>query len=165
MLKSLRLWPILQGYRGQPAANLDRLIEVIIRFSCLITDYPEIREFEINPLLVTPQDVIALDAVAFVDFRPALRCAIRTRIWRSGPTPRTIVHRARLKDGTPVTLTVGETGGRGSLARAYRQCVARIDTVPLSLAVQEEHAPNGGRILLHRLRAADRHRRRDRSRR
>jgi acetyltransferase len=104
MLESLRLWPILQGYRGQPAVNLDRLIEVIMRFSCLITDYPEIREFEINPLLVTPQDVIALDAVGFVDTQvsaplrdPHSHLAIR-------PYPEEYLHRARLKDGTQVTL-------------------------------------------------------------
>jgi acetyltransferase len=104
MLESLRLWPILQGYRVLPAANLDRLVEVIIRFSCLITDYPEIREFEINPLLVTPQDVIALDATAFIDqeavlsFRdPHPHLAIR-------PYPDEYLHHARLKDGTAVTM-------------------------------------------------------------
>ena len=42
MLESLRSWPILQGYRGRPAANVDRLIEMLMRFSYLVADYPEI---------------------------------------------------------------------------------------------------------------------------
>jgi acetyltransferase len=105
MLESLRLWPILQGYRNLPAANIDRLIETIIRFSLLISDYPEIREFEINPLLVTPRDVVALDAAALVDGETASP-GPRTRYSQLAirPYPDEYRHRARLKDGTPVTL-------------------------------------------------------------
>ena len=47
----------LQGYRGKPGVNIDRLIEIIMRFSYLVADYPEIKELDINPLLVTPEDV------------------------------------------------------------------------------------------------------------
>jgi acetyltransferase len=104
MLESLRLWPILQGYRGQPAVQLGRLVEVMIRFACLITDYPEIREFEINPLLVTTEGVIALDAAVILDDRavgalrdPHPHLAVR-------PYPEEYIRRTRLKDGTAVTL-------------------------------------------------------------
>ena len=53
-LESLKSWPLLRGYRGKPAVNIDRLIEVLMRFSYLIADYPEIQEMDVNPLLVTP---------------------------------------------------------------------------------------------------------------
>ena len=43
------------------------MIEVIIRLSYLAADYPEIEELDINPILVTPDDVIALDARIVVD--------------------------------------------------------------------------------------------------
>ena len=56
MLESLRAWPLLQGYRGRPGVNLDRLIEILMRFSYLVADYPEIRELDVNPLLVTPDE-------------------------------------------------------------------------------------------------------------
>jgi len=49
MLEALDCWPMLQGYRGQAPVAIDRLIETMIRFSCLVADYPEIREFDINP--------------------------------------------------------------------------------------------------------------------
>ena len=49
MLESLKSWPLLRGYRGKPGANIDRLIEIIMRFSYLVADYPEIKELDINP--------------------------------------------------------------------------------------------------------------------
>jgi acetyltransferase len=71
MLQSLRSWPLLNGYRGRPAVNVERLIEIIMRFSYLVADFPEILEIDVNPLLVTPTDVIALDARMVVDGRRA----------------------------------------------------------------------------------------------
>ncbi len=62
MLEGLKIWPLLNGYRGRKPADLDKLIEVIIRLSYLAADYPEIAELDINPLLVSPEGVVALDA-------------------------------------------------------------------------------------------------------
>jgi acetyltransferase len=67
MLEALRIWPLLTGHRGRPAVDLDGLLEVVIRFSHLVADYPEIDEVEINPLLATAEGVVALDARAVVD--------------------------------------------------------------------------------------------------
>ena len=67
MLESLRIWPLLRGHRGRPAVDLDALLEVVIRFSYLVADYPEIDEMEINPLLATAEGAVALDARAIVD--------------------------------------------------------------------------------------------------
>ncbi len=104
MLESLKSWPLLKGYRGKPGANIDRLIEIIMRFSYLVADYPEIKELDINPLLVTPEDVIALDARVVIDrdlvvrtVRPYAHLAIR-------PYPEEYVTERKLKDGTPVVL-------------------------------------------------------------
>jgi acetyltransferase len=104
MVESLRSWPMLRGYRGSPPVNVDHLIEVMMRFSCLIADYPEIREFDINPLLVTPESVIALDAAGVLDEQagrdprdPYAHLAIR-------PYPEQYIRRPRLRDGTRVSL-------------------------------------------------------------
>ncbi len=104
MLESLRSWPLLQGYRGRPAANVDRLIEILMRLSYLVADYPEIKELDVNPLLVTPDDVIALDARIILDHemvlnppRPYSHLAIR-------PYPEEYVKPGKLKDGTRVLL-------------------------------------------------------------
>jgi acetyltransferase len=104
MVESLRCRPILQGYRGRAPVNVDHLIEVMIRFSCLIADYPEIREFDVNPLLVTAEGAIALDAAVVLDTdacqgsqEPYEHLAIR-------PYPEQFIRRLRLRDGTEVTL-------------------------------------------------------------
>ncbi len=62
MLESLRCWPLLQGYRGRPGVDVERLIEALIRFSYLVADWPELTEIDVNPLLVTADRLIALDA-------------------------------------------------------------------------------------------------------
>ena len=67
MLESLKIWPLLNGYRGRRPARIDQLMEVLIRLSYFAADYPEIVELDINPLLVTPERVIALDARMVVD--------------------------------------------------------------------------------------------------
>lgn len=67
MLSSLRIWPLFNGYRGRPPLAVDRLIEVLIRLSYLAADFPEITELDVNPLLVTPGGVIALDARIVAD--------------------------------------------------------------------------------------------------
>ncbi len=104
MLESLRLWPLLGSYRGNPAVDLDRLIEILIRISYLVADFPEIIELDVNPLLVTAEDAIALDArmvvIASLDNTPATaysHLAIR-------PYPAELIKPATLKDGTKVRL-------------------------------------------------------------
>ena len=62
MVESLRCWPLLQGYRGRPGVDIERLIETLIRFSYLVADWPELSEIDINPLLVTADGLMALDA-------------------------------------------------------------------------------------------------------
>ncbi|MCJ7695113.1 MAG: acetate--CoA ligase family protein [Anaerolineaceae bacterium] len=60
---------LLQGYRGGAPGDMDALIDVIGKLSQLALDNPEIKEFEINPLLVLEdgKGVIALDSRAIID--------------------------------------------------------------------------------------------------
>ena len=74
------------GLPRQAGANIDRLIEIIMRFSYLVADYPEIKELDINPLLVTPEDVVALDARVVIHRDLVIRTVRPTRTWRFGPT-------------------------------------------------------------------------------
>ncbi|HUT09041.1 MAG TPA: bifunctional acetate--CoA ligase family protein/GNAT family N-acetyltransferase [Thermoguttaceae bacterium] len=104
MLESLKSWPLLQGYRGKPGANLDRLIEIIMRFSYLVADYPEIKELDINPLLVTPDEVIALDARVVIDRDPATHAVRPYAHLAIRPYPEEFVTQRQMKDGTDVIL-------------------------------------------------------------
>jgi acetyltransferase len=62
MLQNLRCWPLLQGYRGGKAANIDAVAELITRFSAMIVEQPRILECDLNPLVVSSSQVIVLDA-------------------------------------------------------------------------------------------------------
>jgi acetyltransferase len=62
MIEETKVYKILRGYRNIPPANLDLLEEILIRLSMLVTDFPEIMELDINPLLLTPENAWALDA-------------------------------------------------------------------------------------------------------
>ncbi|MFT7629698.1 MAG: acetyltransferase [Mariniblastus sp.] len=62
MLHTLKSWKILKGFRGNPPLNIKKVADVLVRLSTLCVDHPEIAEFDINPLLVTPQKAVALDA-------------------------------------------------------------------------------------------------------
>ena len=83
MLESLRAWPLLKGYRGRkPIANVDRLVEVLLRFSMLVSDFPEILELDANPVLVRDDQAIVLDARIVVDRLPSKTEILdRMRIW------------------------------------------------------------------------------------
>lgn len=104
MLESLRAWPLLQGYRGKPGVNVDRLIEVLIRLSYLVADFPEIVELDVNPLLATPDDVIALDARIVLDRRNTSRAREPYAHLAIRPYPEEFVKTAQLKDGASVLL-------------------------------------------------------------
>jgi len=62
MIGETRVARLLGGYRDRPAAKLDDLVNVLVRVSDLVIAHPEIRELDINPLLVDENGVIAIDA-------------------------------------------------------------------------------------------------------
>lgn len=111
MLESLRCWPLLSGYRNRPAMDIDKLIEVLVRASCLVADHPEIEELDVNPLLATPDDVIALDAritlnrdVSGQPPESYSHLAIR-------PYPEELTRETELADGRKALLRPLEAGG------------------------------------------------------
>lgn len=104
MLESLRAWPLLTGYRGRPIVNVEQLVATLLRFSNLVVQLPELSEVDINPLLVTPEEVLALDARILIN-RSVLEQNVRPYSHLSiGPYPEELVRSAQLKDGTAVLL-------------------------------------------------------------
>ena len=65
-LRSLRLWPLLAGYRGRPAGAVDAVVEAVSALDALVRDDRSIIEVEINPLAVTPHAAVAVDALVLV---------------------------------------------------------------------------------------------------
>jgi acetyltransferase len=104
MLESLKTWPLLTGYRGRPGVDLDKLIATLMRVSYLVADYPEIKEIDLNPLVVTPDTVVALDARVIIDRSLVGQTVRRHSHLAISPYPDEYVQETKLKDGTPVRL-------------------------------------------------------------
>lgn len=62
MIRSLKAYKIIHGTRGQKGVNEDKFAEIIVRLSTLLRFATEIKEMDINPLLATNKDIIAVDA-------------------------------------------------------------------------------------------------------
>ena len=64
-LRKLKLWTLLEGFRGAPRADIDALVEAAVRFGDMFLAMPTVAEFEINPLIVMPEGggVTAVDAL------------------------------------------------------------------------------------------------------
>lgn len=102
MMEQTQVLEVLKGVRGQKGCDLVELEKILVRFSDLIAEHPEIKEFDINPLLASDKQIIALDARIVLheadladDELPEL--AIR-------PYPLKYVESWVLKDHTPVVI-------------------------------------------------------------
>lgn len=62
LIKKTKIYTALCGYRGKPAVMLKELYETMAKFSELIHKVEEIEESDINPLCISPTQIIALDA-------------------------------------------------------------------------------------------------------
>jgi acetyltransferase len=67
MTEEIKTAPLLRGARGRDPADLDGIVETIQRLSQLVADFPAIMEFDINPLVATPDGVDAVDIRLTVD--------------------------------------------------------------------------------------------------
>jgi acetyltransferase len=72
MIRETRAGRLLSGIRGRQAADLETVVDCIVRLSQLALDFPQIEEAEVNPLLVLPQDqgAVALDGRAVLSAVP-----------------------------------------------------------------------------------------------
>jgi acetyl coenzyme A synthetase (ADP forming)-like protein len=73
MLRSLRTFPLLDGYRGAEPADVAAVEDVLLRVAALASAHPEIAELDGNPLLAGPGGAMVLDARIRVAAPPAVR--------------------------------------------------------------------------------------------
>jgi acetyltransferase len=100
LIERTRIYRLLRGYRDRPPVALDAIILTLIQTAQLATDFAEIVELDINPLLADPDGVIALDArirIAPAEGPAQARLAIR-------PYPREMEGHVHLRDGTEIAV-------------------------------------------------------------
>ncbi len=102
MMEQTKIYGALHGVRGRKSVDLAKLEEVLVQFSNLVVGQPWIKECDINPLLVSHEKIIALDARVILHDpqvkkedlpRPAIR-----------PYPVQYIENWVLKDGPAVTI-------------------------------------------------------------
>jgi acyl-CoA synthetase (NDP forming) len=66
MVRELRTFPLLDGFRGAPPCDVAAVEDVLLRLSALVENHHEIVEIEINPLIVSREGALAVDVRARV---------------------------------------------------------------------------------------------------
>lgn len=102
LMEQTRIYSALKGVRGRKPVNVATLEELLVRFSRLVIEQPWIKEIDINPLLATPEHLLALDA-RVVLHDPTLSAAHLPRP-AIRPYPAHYMRAWKLRDGTPVTI-------------------------------------------------------------
>ncbi len=67
MMEETKIYRLLKGWRNAPPMNLKKLDETVLMFSQLLVDFPQIKEIDINPLLISEKDACILDARIVID--------------------------------------------------------------------------------------------------
>ena len=71
MVRELRTFPLLDGYRGAPRADLVAVEQALLRISAMMEAHHEIAEIDCNPLVASPDGAVAVDVRARVETPPA----------------------------------------------------------------------------------------------
>ncbi|MEM6254284.1 MAG: bifunctional acetate--CoA ligase family protein/GNAT family N-acetyltransferase [Cyanobacteria bacterium P01_D01_bin.156] len=100
LMEQTRVYKALKGSRGQPSVDLAALEQLLVRFSQLVVTYPQIKEIDINPLLVSANQLLALDA------RVVLHASESTSLPKPAirPYPTQYIKSWAMADGRAVTI-------------------------------------------------------------
>jgi acetate---CoA ligase (ADP-forming) len=71
LVASLRTYPLLDGWRGAPKADVAALEDMLLRVSALVEAHPEIAELDLNPVIVGRNGAVAVDVRVRVGRSPA----------------------------------------------------------------------------------------------
>jgi len=102
LIERTKIFQAFVGIRGQKPVDLAALEELIVRFSQLVVEQRWVKEIEINPLLVSAEGLVVLDARVLLHVPEIAEVDLpRTAIQ---PYPSRYAHSWTIKDATPVTI-------------------------------------------------------------
>ena len=102
MMEQTKVYEALKGVRGRKAVDLAALEDLLVRFSHLVVEQPWIKEIDINPLLASPERLLALDARVVVHGPEMTEDKLPKTSIR--PYPNQYVGTLKLEDGTELTV-------------------------------------------------------------
>ena len=62
MITEVRAYPLLKGYRNMPPADIDAIVKILLKTSKLVTEHEEIKELDLNPIMVYEKGAKTVDA-------------------------------------------------------------------------------------------------------
>ena len=62
MITEVKAYPVLKGYRGQPPADINAIVKILLNTSKLVMDHQEIKELDLNPIIVYEKGAKTVDA-------------------------------------------------------------------------------------------------------
>lgn len=104
LMEETEIYKMLRGYRGKAPADLWQLEKIIVSFSNLIIDFPEITEMDIHPIAVTNGKAYALNARIALDRQCFLFSTMTFPHLIISPYPTRYISHWRLSDGADVLL-------------------------------------------------------------
>jgi acetyltransferase len=102
MMEQTKILKALKGVRGRKPVDLSALEDLLVRFSQLVVEQPWIKEIDINPLLASPERILALDARVVVHGLDRTEDKLPTSAIR--PYPLHLVKTWKMKDGNDVVI-------------------------------------------------------------
>jgi acetyltransferase len=104
LMEETKVYQLLKGYRNVPPANLKLLEELIVRFSQLLIDFPQLKEVDINPLLIDENDAVIIDARIVIDREKIFQKIEPHQHLVISPYPKKYETLWRMRDGRTVLL-------------------------------------------------------------
>ena len=62
MIHEIKGFPLLDGYRGKPKADIDAIVDTLLKISDLVTKHEEIYEMDLNPVFIYDKGLVCVDA-------------------------------------------------------------------------------------------------------
>ncbi len=104
IIERTKIYKLLKGYRGRPGVDLEALQFLLVKFSYLLMDFPEIREIDINPLAVDQQGSVVLDSHIVLEKVPARKGRFTYDHLVISPYPAHFTKKISIKNGQEVLL-------------------------------------------------------------
>jgi acetyltransferase len=104
MMEETKVYELLKGYRNAPPVDIKILEEIMLLFSQLLIDFPQIKEIDMNPVLINEKEACILDARIAIDKERVFRKVEPHEHIVISPYPKKYEHLWDLKNGQQVLL-------------------------------------------------------------
>jgi acyl-CoA synthetase (NDP forming) len=82
-LRGLRIWPLLEGFRGSSPVDVDAVVDVIVGVGRLVEEVPEVAEMDLNPVMASTEGCHLVDVKLRLAPPPAIRAEAPRQLRRT----------------------------------------------------------------------------------